>query len=87
MLIAIPFKPNVNYCTYFVKISTYFGKITFPQCQIHFYAVFQEGDLLVFEERNTGFPRIRYGAGLVKPGMTDRGKAIALRHPFDLSSE
>jgi hypothetical protein len=24
--------------------------------------------------RNTGFPRIKYGAGSVKPGMTNKGK-------------
>jgi len=26
------------------------------------------------QPRNTGFPRIKYGAGLVKPGMTNKGK-------------
>jgi len=26
--------------------------------------------------RNTGFPRIKYGAGLVKPGMTNKGKGF-----------
>jgi hypothetical protein len=26
--------------------------------------------------RNTGFPRIKYGAGLVKPGMTNKGKGL-----------
>jgi hypothetical protein len=25
---------------------------------------------------NAGFPRIKYGAGLVKPGMTNKGKVI-----------
>jgi hypothetical protein len=29
--------------------------------------------------RITGFPRIKYGAGLVKPGMTNKGK-ISLIH-------
>jgi hypothetical protein len=26
--------------------------------------------------RNTGFPRIKYGAGLVKPGMTNKVKGL-----------
>jgi hypothetical protein len=26
------------------------------------------------QRRNTGFPRIKYGAGSVKPGMTNKGK-------------
>ena len=37
--------------------------------------------------RNTGFPRIKYGAGLVKPGMTKKGKGllkqyISFHHPL-----
>jgi hypothetical protein len=30
--------------------------------------------------RNTGFPRIKYGAGLVKPGMTNKGKGFLTHH-------
>jgi hypothetical protein len=29
-------------------------------------------------QENTGFPRIKYGAGLVKPGMTNRLRFISL---------
>ena len=28
------------------------------------------------QSRKTGFPRIKYGAGLVKPGMTNRRKGF-----------
>ena len=29
-------------------------------------------------QKNTGFPRIKYGAGLVKPGMTNKEKEQSL---------
>jgi hypothetical protein len=28
------------------------------------------------QPKNTGFPRIKYGASLVKPGMTNKGKTF-----------
>ena len=28
----------------------------------------------------TGFPRIKYGAGLVKPGMTNKGKRLLIHY-------
>jgi len=30
--------------------------------------------------RNTGFPRIKYGAGLAKPGMTIKGKRFMMHY-------
>jgi hypothetical protein len=33
--------------------------------------------------RNTGFPRIKYGAGLVKPGMTIKVKELLMNHGRD----
>ena len=30
--------------------------------------------------RNTGFPRIKYGAGLVKPGMTIKVKGLLTQY-------
>jgi hypothetical protein len=30
--------------------------------------------------RNTGFPRIKYGAGSIKPGMTNNGKGFVTHH-------
>jgi hypothetical protein len=32
------------------------------------------------QRRNTGFPRIKYGAGSVKPGMTNKGKRLLTHH-------
>jgi len=37
-------------------------------------------------QRNTGFPRIKYGAGLVKPGMTERMGFISLCMKIDLAA-
>jgi len=35
------------------------------------------------QHRNTGFPRIKYGAGLVKPGMTGNGKGFITHRRVD----
>ena len=33
--------------------------------------------------KNNGFPRIKYGAGLIKPGMTNRGKGFLTHYIGD----
>jgi len=35
------------------------------------------------QPRNNGFPRIKYGAGLVKPGMTSKGKGFMTLRRID----
>jgi hypothetical protein len=33
--------------------------------------------------RNTGFPRVKHGAGLVEPGMTIKGKELLTQYTND----
>jgi hypothetical protein len=33
----------------------------------------------------TGFPRVKHGAGLVKPGMTNKGKGLMIHYSSDLA--
>jgi len=35
---------------------------------------------------NTGFPRIKYGAGLVKPGMTIKVKGLLTQYTWKVRS-
>jgi hypothetical protein len=39
-------------------------------------------------QKNTGFPRIKYGAGLVKPGMTNRIRLMSscIIHSYKITS-